>query len=330
MNVVEALKNSILATVAYYDSLDITLTPLEIFQFLVNPKRWGESFERQPQLINVINLCDELVSVGRLVERNGYFMFPGRQDLYERRIEREKISAQKWKKLLRLAWWFQAIPFLRGMFASGSLALEGAGEKSDFDVLVITNAKRLYTCRLLLSGLASLMGARRTWKDRVAPDKFCLNHYITDSSLHIPHHSLFNAQAYANLKPVFAVVGLADKFYKENLWIGEYLIVKPSVSATINRNVRLSKILELFSRTVEFILNSWIGDWVENRARTYQQKRIIRNPVTHEPGGRTVWSDAELEFHPHSAEKNILERYNRIVADLGTLWRYEEKDSGLS
>lgn len=325
----EALKNSILATVAYYDSLDIALTPLEIFQFLINPKRWGESFERPPQLIDVINLCDEFVSVGRLTMCDGYYMFPGRQDLYKRRIEREKVSAQKWKKLLRFAWWFQAAPFLRGMFASGSLALEGAGEKSDFDVLVIAQAGRLYTCRLILSGLASLMGVRRTWRDKVAPDKFCFNHYITDLSLHIPHQSLFNAQTYANLKPVFVADGLQDRFCKENNWIGDYLAAGAFAPTTILRNVPKSKILNFFLRAGEFILNSWVGDVIEKAARKYQQDRIVKNPVTYESGGRTVWNDGELEFHPHSAEKNVLERYNRTVADFGTLWRYQELDSGL-
>ena len=325
----EALKNSILATVAYYDSLNITLTPLEIFQFLINPKRWGESFEKQPKLIDVINLCDEFVSVGRLCVCDGYYMFPGQQDLYERRIEREKISAQKWKKLLRFAWWFQAVPFLRGMLASGSLALEGAGEKSDFDVLVIAQAGRLYTCRLILSGLASLMGVRRTWRDKVAPDKFCFNHYITDLSLRIPHQSLFNAQTYANLKPVFIVGDLAGRFYKENLWIGEYLAFQTSVPTTILRDVRKNKVLSFFSKAGEFILNSKLGDLVEKVTKKYQQGRIIKNPVTYESGGRIIWNDSELEFHPHSAEKNVLERYNRTVADFGTLWRYEELDSGL-
>lgn len=325
----DGLKNAVLATLVYYDSLDMTLIPVEIFQFLVNPKRWNEYFENPPTLGQVINLCKEFTLSGRLEEQNGYYMFPGREDLYERRIEREKIAAQKWKKLLRLAWWFQLVPFLRGMFASGSLSLEGAGKKSDFDILTITRADKLYTCRLLLSGLASLLRARRTWRDRIAPDKFCFNHYITDSSLNIPHRSLFNAQTYLNLKPVFIMGDLADRFYKENLWIGEYLAFQTSVPTTILRDVRKSKILNFFSKAGEFILNSKLGDLVEKVAKKYQQGRIVKNPVTYESGGRTVWNDGELEFHPHSAEKNILERYNRTIANFGTLWRYQELDSGL-
>lgn len=326
----EALKNSILATIAYYDSLDIALTPLEVFQFLINPNRWGESFEYQPGLGDVMRVCDELVSAGRLESSGGYFMFPGRRGLYERRIEREKIAAQKWKKLLRLARWFQAVPFLRGMFVSGSLALEGAGEKSDFDVLAITKAGRLYTCRLILSGLASLLGARRTWRDKIAPDKFCFNHYVTDVSVGIAHQSLFNAQTYANLKPILCSDNLPEKFYKENSWLKEYLAVEPSAPATILRDVPKSKALSLIAKASELILSSRLGDFIERAARKYQQGRIAKNPVTYESGGRIVWNNRELEFHPHSAEKNVLEKYNRTVANFGTLWRYEEKDSGLT
>jgi len=122
---------------------------------------------------------------------------------------------------------------------------------------------------------------------------------------------------------------LVDKFYKENNWIRDYLTAGSLIPATILRNVPKSKILSFLSSTGEFILNSWMGDVIEKIARKYQQGRITKNPVTYESGGRTVWNDSELEFHPHSAEKNILDRYNRTVADFGTLWRYEEKDSGL-
>ena len=323
MNVVEALKNSILATVAYYDSLDIALTPLEIFQLLINPKRWGEDFEKQPQLIDVINLFGELVSVNRLVSCNGYFMFPGRQDLYERRVEREKISAQKWKKLLRLAWWFQTIPFLQGIFASGSLALEGAGEKSDFDVLVIARAGRLYTCRLILSGLASLMGARRTWRDKVAPDKFCFNHYVTTDGLGIRHRSLYVAHGLAALVPVMDR-GYTRRLAQANEWVQDFL---PPLADTeyVRRSVRPSRILSVVRGILEVVLNAW----PERLLRAWQQRRIARTPATHEKGGRIIADDRELEFHPRSFETTALARYHEALIHAG-LGNYREHDSGLT
>jgi len=92
-----------------------------------------------------------LVSSGHIGSKNGFYFLPGRDALYELRIEREKIAAQKWKKFLRIAKWFQAVPYLRAVLASGSLAISNTGHNSDFDVLVITKSGRLYTCRIFLS-----------------------------------------------------------------------------------------------------------------------------------------------------------------------------------
>ena len=55
--------------------------------------------------------------------KNGFYVLPGRQGLYDLRIEREKIAAAKWKKFLKTARWFQMVPYLRGLMASGSMAL---------------------------------------------------------------------------------------------------------------------------------------------------------------------------------------------------------------
>jgi hypothetical protein len=58
------------------------------------------------------------------------------------------------------------------------------------------------------------------------------------------------------------------------------------------------------------------------------QRRIHREPATHEKGGRIVADDRELEFHPHSFEAVALSRYNAALTRLG-LGQYAERDSGL-
>jgi hypothetical protein len=44
-------------------------------------------------------------------------------------------------------------------------------------------------------------------------------------------------------------------------------------------------------------------------------------------GGRATFNDMELEFHPSSPEKGILEKYNATLAALSI--NRLEKDSGL-
>lgn len=179
-----------------------------------------------------------------------------------------------------------------------------------------------------MSGVASLIGARRTRYELVAPDKFCFNHYLTTDALNIKHESLYNAQTYAHLIPIVADPSLANKFFAENLWINKFLYNFKPYNQTIRRTVRPSIFLKNIARMLEFIGAGKIGDMFEQWACQYQQKRIVDNPVTHESGGRVVYTNAELEFHPHSFERVILDSYNittrRLVISINS-----EPDSGL-
>lgn len=326
------LRNAVLATLAYYDVFDFPLTLIEVHHYLVNPARLEKNGEgvADISLLDVRTTLDALIGEQRAFERNGYYMLSReRSSIYEGRIAREKTSSHKWKKLLRIAWWFQAVPFLRAVFASGSLAIENADRQSDFDALVIVRFGRMYTCRMLLSLVASLFGARRKRYDRNAPDKFCFNHYLTDDHLRIEHESLFNAQTYVNLRPVLDRGGIYGEFYRENPWLNKFVYNFSPSLAYVRRCIKPSRTLTAVARAGEFILDSGIGDIVEGFFRWYQQRRIRGNAVTYAPGGRTIFSDTELEFHPHSAEREILDRYNATVREMGTFWNYSELDSGL-
>ncbi len=343
------IRNSILATIVYYDILDFPLTMFEVHKYLINPERIREGPQRVPDSYGINperlsgDFFSEIISLGQVAKeleglvadnlissKNGFYFLSDRYDLYELRIDREKIAAQKWKKFLRIAKWFQAVPYLRAILASGSLAINNTDKESDFDVLSVVRSDRLYTCRIFLCLVASLFRARRTRSDIVAPDKFCFNHYITDKNMNIKYESLYNAQAYAYLKPVLVSDGIFNRFYAENVWLKKYIHNFIPEDKFILRSVIPSPVLVGIGRLGEFILNSPLGDKIEDWAKKYQQKRIKENPVTYESGGRVVFTDNELEFHPHSFESFAIDKYNRGLKQLGIIPPSEEKDSGLT
>ncbi len=327
------LGNPILATLVYYDILDFPLTLLEINKYLIKPDRLSKGYVPETVSLGQIeeNLAN-IINIGLVSSKNGFYFLSGRDVLYELRIEREKIAAQKWNKFLRIAKWFQAVPYLRAILASGSLAINNTSNESDFDILSVVRSGRLYSCRIFLSLVASLFGARRTRYERVAPDKFCFNHYVTDGNMNIKHESLYNAQSYANLKPVLVEDNLVEKFYTANNWIGKYVL---NLDFKAQPKVQPQKICEVeplkfIAKFAEFILNSSLGDKIENWAKKYQQKRIKNNPATYESGGRVVFTDNELEFHPRSFEAFAIDKYNKKLKQLGIIPHIEEKDSGLT
>ncbi len=324
------LQNSVLATLIYYDILDFPLTAPEVHRYLISPARLT-----QDPAVGIFTLdkvaqgLESLVKDAVVSSRGGLYFLQGRGELFDLRSEREKIAAKKWNKFLKISKWFQAVPYLRGILASGSLALNNTDYDSDFDVLAVAKSGRLYTCRIFLSLVASLFRARRTRYQSSAPDKFCFNHYITDGRLNIKYESLFNAQTYANLKPVLASNELLGAFYDENLWLNEYIHdFHPSRGFVLNNSP--SSFLWAVAKTGEFILDSRLGGWVENWAKKYQQKRIRENPATHESGGRVVFNDHELEFHPRSFEAFAINKYNQNLKKFGIVPFVQEKDSGLT
>ncbi|MDP3697891.1 MAG: hypothetical protein Q8R55_07890 [Candidatus Taylorbacteria bacterium] len=326
------LRNSILATVIYYDVFDYPLTLLEIYKYLVNPAR----LHRLEGGVGDISLSDIAEELNRLVnskllgEKNGFYFINGKDGLFSLRMEKHKIADRKWKKFLKQVKFLSLAPYLRGVFASGSMAINNTDEKSDFDVLVIAETGRLYTCRLFLWLISSLMGTRRKKHEKIAPDKLCFNHYLTAVSLYIPHESIFNAQTYVNLKPVMIRAELIDRFYTANLWLNNYVYNFRPQKEFSRRSVKPSLFLIVFARLGESILDSFLGDWLEFFFKKYQQKRINDDPKTHQSGGRVVFGDNELEFHPHSFERVVIERYNKGLEKLGVVSYVKEADSGLA
>ena len=325
------LRNSILATLIYYDIINLALTPLDVFNYLINPFRLslGNKPIKDFSLHDIWSELENLVKLKIIGHKNGYYFLNGRDELFELRIERMKIADQKWMKFLKAAKWIQLVPYARGIFASGSLAMSNTDEKSDFDVLMIIEPGRLYTARLLLLSLTSLLRSRRRWFDKIAPDKLCFNHYLVKNQLHIRHHSLFNAQSYAHLIPVWAPRNLFEKFYYENKWINKFLFNFRPAYEYLRRSIYKNYFFISIAQILELILNTKLGDLVEYLARRYQQKRIKNNPATYSSGGRIVFNDQELEFHPNSFEKFLIEKYNQSLKKFGIIASFEEKDSGL-
>lgn len=324
------LRTSIFATILYYDSFNLPLTFAEVYNYLINPKRFAPN--KDDAVVNIeaadiVTELDNMARVGLIGHKNGFYFMPKRDDLYERRIEKDKLSGKKWKKFLATAKYLQLAPYLRAVFASGSLAANSPEPKSDFDVFIIIKPGHLYTGRLFLWLISSVLGVRRGRFDVVAPDKLCFNHYLTGDALGFSHRSLYIAQSLANMKPVIASGEILEKFIASNRWANSYCYnFRP---ATAYRDVKTSRVLLAFARTGEAVLNNFLGDLLEKILKAFQQKRIKNNPATYESGGRIIFTDTELEFHPRSFERVVIDNYNNGLNKFGILSGME-RDSGLT
>lgn len=307
----------IVATLAFAGALRWPLTLMEIHERVRMP------------VAEVMRRLDKLVAASTVSAGLGmYALAPVDEQTFQNRVNREKECVQKWRRALRYASVLQAVPYVRALLASGSLALGNTGPDSDWDAFVIAREGRLYTARAFLLIAAKLMGRLRVKQDTVAPDKFCFNHYITTDGLDIAHRSLYVAHALSVLVPIHDPDDLLGRLRQANRWTTER-IPHTAGSVFVRRAVVPSHMLDFVRRALERVLDTRAGDWLETRLARWQKDRIAREPATHEPGGRVLATDRQLEFHPRSAEATVLDAYNRTLAHHG-LSELAEQDSGLT
>lgn len=324
------LQKSILKTIAYWDAFDWPLTPFEIWRYLVNPRRLGMHANDRYSLAEINAALDSKELGGYLSHMSGFFCLKDRgETIVPGRLSRELDADQKWKRMLRRARWFRLIPYVRLVLVSGSLASGNTRDASDWDLLIVTKANRIWTCRAVFTFIADLLHWRRK-SDTDTKDKFCLNHFITEHSLLINLPSLYNAQMYAHLVPVFGDFSLYRSFQERNGWIRSYLAHYPMAFIPHKKSLRSSRLLGGFASAVERLLDTSAGDAFERKLGDFQTKKIAANPKTGAPGGRISYSSDALEFHPDSKEKVILSRLNDRFSTLGFPELADEQDSGLT
>jgi hypothetical protein len=316
----------VLATLAYYGALRRPLSILEIHERLIPSARLGISVPT-PSLGALASLADRMVAAGTIETQYGLYALKGTGDFGHAYINRQKNSAQKFQTLLKYAWWLQAVPYIRTLAASGSMAMNSCGPDSDWDMFVIAKAGRLYTARLGLLAVAFLQRRLRTKKMRTAPDRFCFNHLITNDGLAIRHCSLFTAHALAWLVPMYDPWAYMPRLRQANGWVGDF-VAQPGGEQFVRRSLKRSRFLDAIRWCGEAMLNTPVGTLFEAVVRRRMQTRIEAEPVTHEAGGRIVADEREIEFHPRSFEAVALARYNASLTRFG-MGQYAERDSGL-
>ncbi|MGD0977469.1 MAG: hypothetical protein ABR875_04245 [Minisyncoccia bacterium] len=323
------MRNNVLATLVYYDVLDFPLKTEEILGYLI---KTDDEIIDDITIQEVKKTLDQLILESVADVDQKFYYLAGRDYLVPLRIKNEKTSREKWAKAERAIKWLKFVPFVKAVFASGTLAMNNCDELSDLDVLVVAKHGRIWLTRMLVSGMMALLRVRRKWTDKIAPDKICLNHYITDRSLRIPFENIFNAQTYANLKPMLVKnKKIIENFYKENIWLNKYLITDPEDSIydimIYHKWIEIGWVARVVAVAGEWLLGSWRGNWLEKMAKNYQVNKIEKNPLTvaalsheskggHGSGSHIVYSDEMLAFHPDSPETAIIEKYQEKLKAL--------------
>lgn len=294
---------AIARSVIYASLFDYPLTLNQLHQSLI------ESRQTRAEILTIFRSSELLRAM--IEFREGLFFPRGREALLtERRLREARSHAflSEHRGLLELVC---ALPYVRMVALSGSIAHLNLESHGDLDLFIVTRGRRAWSVTVAVLFLAKLLRRRPT---------VCANFVVTDSQLALEQQDLFAANQVIHLKPL---VGerLFGEFLSANPFVARFYpnferrdIHAPPI-AVDPRLRRAKAALETLcawpSLLVERLCRVAYGSYLRGRASAWRSPEQVR-----------LQTDC-LKLHTHSHRYSILERFDRAVLesiDKGVAW----------
>ena len=180
-----ALQTAVRKSLIYSDLFDFPLTAGELSTYLFDVAGGVEG------VLQAARACTDIVEV------DGYFCLRGRQHLVAQRQLRRVDNQRLWIKARRYGAIVAALPFVRMVAVTGSLAPGNARPGDDIDLLLVVRPGRLWLCRLLVLALVRLL--------RLLGDELCPNFVLAEGRLDIDGSAFpaYYARELSHMEPLF-------------------------------------------------------------------------------------------------------------------------------
>jgi hypothetical protein len=242
------LQHAILETLAYSDVFDYPLCLDELHRYLT-------------AFANIQDVADCIDSlVDQVGSREGFYFLKSRDDIVALRKQRERDSDRLFKRAAIYGRILGALPFVRMVALTGSLAVRNCGAKADFDFMLVAAKGRVWTARafaLLLNRMTRLLG-----------DTLCPNLIISEQNLVWPHRDLYSAHELSQMIPL-AGADVYVRLINDNAWVESFL---PNArSNNFTRYTTAEAVTTFIQKILEFPLRGKLG----NRVEAWEMKRKI-------------------------------------------------------
>lgn len=316
---------AIMATIAYSHALGWAFNTWELYKSLLNPLLFKTLSLPLPSVTycGLLKRLDSLEERRLLLYRAGIWLLPTENILFNNLMQRRKLNDRKWRTILRYSNYWRWIPFLKDIFISGSVAVGNVHEKSDLDLLLFVEKKRIWTARFFTLVVFSLLGVRRT--PTKISNRLCFNHFLADPCLPSSVDNLYNAFTYSRLMHLYHRrkggpspngAYFLDSFWQSNQWIAKYFLPAAGPHRQISIPSRIISLPGGFILGLERLLKARLGDRLEELLKWLQNKKRHRHPLWLADSGRVVVSDRELAFHPASKAPRVLELHKKIYRNI--------------
>jgi len=284
------LERAILETLAYSDIFEFPLRLNELHRYLLLQAEMG----CLPQTIELLH--------DQVGEKDGYYFLAGRESIIEIRKHREAHS----RKLFQLAWKYGrimgALPFIRMVALTGSLAVMNSSNNADFDYMLVAASGRVWIGRafaLLFNRITRLFGYT-----------LCPNLIVSENALIWSRHDLYSARELCQMIPVSGM-DTYHKLMQANGWVRDFL---PNVIIQASKTSKDAKARR--QRFLEFPLGGKLGDRIEN----WEMKRKIacflqQDGFSDETVFNADMCQGNFDHHRDSTQRMLEERLTALRVD---------------
>lgn len=287
-----AVESAILQTITYVDVFDYPLTPAEVHRYLIGIPISAEKI-------------NHILSNGRLVphrihKRDGYLFLSGRSEIVEIRRQREVISKKMWPIAWQYGRFLAAMPFVRMVAITGSLAVNNVEPPGDIDYLVVTEHGRLWSCRawtILLVRLAARRGIH-----------LCPNYFLSERHLQFEEQNLYTAHELTQMVPVSGL-SIYRQMRQLNAWTADFLPNAagiPDSPSTNKPHTVKHNIKRLPTTIAESLLRTPAGSWVEQ----WEMERKIRKFSRLNGGDESAFSADWCKGHFDGHRRRVLDEFD--------------------
>lgn len=196
------LERAILETLAYSDIFEYPLRLDELHRYL------SVRVELQ-QLLHALSSLNTQVG-----EKDGFYFLAPHESILDTRRHRETQSQKLMRHALEYGRILGALPFIRMVALTGSLAVLNSSRDADFDYMLVTAPGHLWTARafaLLLNRITHLIG-----------HTICPNLIVSENRLAWPTHDLYSARELCQMIPI-AGMDVYRELMKANNWVKDFL-----------------------------------------------------------------------------------------------------------
>jgi hypothetical protein len=198
-------RDAVCATVIYADLFDFALTEREIERDVL-------FVDAEPSELSAA--IAENHRIGRLVVESGFITLPDRERLVDLRRWTAKRSAEIWPAAHRFGRILAALPFVRMVGVTGSLAADNPRTGADVDYLLITAPGRVWLARA--GAIAAVHLATR------AGTTICPNYLLSTNALALDQTDLYTAHELLQMVPLSGPA-VYQTFLGANAWATSFL-----------------------------------------------------------------------------------------------------------